>query len=218
MRAKWGLGSWATLLALVGTFGATFVLAFTGVTSSATASINSLRARTNDRYIPTMRALPGPELVLVFIGSSTCGPSNQRELPGQVEQLKLALQRRARTSGRSFTTLGIARDWDTDAGIRHLNRFGRFDEVIAGRNWLNTGLLRYVWEDIPGQAATPQLLVLERRLVDRRSNEAADGIVRDERLLVRKVGSAEIERWLAQSAPMPRLAAAAAVGRPEDAR
>jgi hypothetical protein len=206
MRRPVRRGVWAAALVCVGIFAAAFSLAFTGTTSLTADSVRALAPARGD-YVPSRRITPGPELVLVFIGSSTCGPSNQPGLPEKVEEIKLLLQARARADSQAFTTIGIARDWDVEAGIGHLRRFGRFDEVIAGRNWINTGLLRYVWEDVPGQAATPQLLVLERRVVDRRTPEAAEGVIRDERLVTRKVGSAEIARWLAQNAPLPRPAA-----------
>jgi hypothetical protein len=156
-------------------------------------------------YVPSKRAPDGQELALIFIGSSTCGASRHEALPAAVQRLKLEMRERALASGRSFTTLGIARDWDVDAGIEHLRRFGRFDEVIAGRNWVNTGLLRYVWEDLPGRAATPQVLVVDRRLVDRNGVEASGGVLQEERLVARLVGWQEIDRWAARGAPMPRL-------------
>lgn len=156
-------------------------------------------------YKPSQQAPAGRELAFVFIGSSTCRPSNHELLPASVEQAKLLLRERAVRSGRSFTTVGIARDWSVEAGLEHLRRFGRFDEVVAGRNWINIGLLRYVWEDVPGEASTPQVLVLDRRLVDRRAPEAADGVLQDERLVVRLVGWDEIERWSRRNAPLPDL-------------
>lgn len=195
---------WAAPLAGCALFGAAFVGGYQGAVPMPEVSVRWLRQNAAG-YQPAMRAPAGAELALVYITSSTCRASNRPGLPEGVERLKVLLREAARRNGRSFTTLGIAREWDTEAGIEHLRRFGRFDEVIAGRNWINTGLLRYLWEDLPGTAETPQLLVVDRRLVNRRTPEAADGLLRDERVVVRKVGSLEIERWLAQGAPLPAL-------------
>ncbi|HWK90419.1 MAG TPA: hypothetical protein VNP72_10540 [Longimicrobium sp.] len=185
-------------------FGVAFLAASSGAVPIPAVTLH-WRTAAPAGYAPSFRAPAGREMAFVFIGASHCTPSNHESLPPAVERLKLLLRDRAARSGRSFTTLGIARDWSVDAGLAHLGKFGLFDEVVAGRNWLNVGLLRYVWEDVPGQAATPQVLVLDRRLVDRGAPEAADGVVQDERLVTRLVGWEEIERWAARGAPLPRL-------------
>lgn len=182
-------------------FGVAFLAASAGAVPAPEVSFR-WRADPEGGYVPAFRAPPGRELAMVFIGSSRCAASNRESLPPAVERLKLLLRDRAAQSGRSFTTLGVARDWDVEAGLAHLRRFGRFDEVSAGRNWLNGGVLHYVWDDLPGQAATPQVVVVERRLVDRRTSEAADGVVQDERLVTRLVGWKEIERWARRGAPL----------------
>jgi hypothetical protein len=205
------LRRWAGPLAVCAVFAAAFGGSYWGAVPGQELSIGWLRPQPSG-YQPAMAAPAGAELVMIYIGASTCRSSNRPGLPGAVEQLKLRLAERARSGGRSFTTLGIARDWDTQAGIRHLGRFGRWDEVIAGRNWVNTGLLRYMWEDLPGSAETPQVVIVDRRLVSRRSPEAADGLVRDERVVARKIGDVEIERWLAQGAPIPALPRLAPAG------
>lgn len=193
-------------------FGVAVLASSTGAVTIPEVSLRWAPQR--GEYVPSKRAPDGQELALIFIGSSTCGASRHEVLPRAVQRLKLEMRERAVASGRSFTTLGIARDWDVDEGIEHLRGFGRFDEVVAGRNWVNIGILRYVWEDLPGRAATPQLLVVDRRLVDRNATEASGGVLQDEQLLVRLVGWQEIERWAARGAPMQRLATAA---RPDSA-
>jgi hypothetical protein len=186
---------------------ALFVAAFVGGLSGAAprVRISVTEPGAKDAYRPAMRTLPGQELVFVYIGSSGCSPSNAEFLPAAVEALKLRVAGQARRNGRSFAAVGVARDWDVERGLGHLRKFGRFDEVTTGRNWMNSGVLHYVWEDLPGTAATPQILVVDRRLVDRNSPEAAEGVIRDERLVVRKVGTEEIRRWLEHGAPMPQL-------------
>jgi hypothetical protein len=205
---RWRARSLEAALAVT-VFGGTFLASSSGAVPTPEVTLH-WKTAAEDGYMPSMRAPAGQELAFVFIGASRCRPSNHESLPAAVEQAKLLLHDRAARSGRSFTALGIARDWRVDAGLAHLARFGRFDEVVAGRNWLNLGLLRYVWEDVPGEAATPQVLVLDRRLVDRNSAEAAEGVVQDERLVARLLGWDEIERWVERGAPLPDLPAVSA--------
>lgn len=101
----------------------------------------------------------------------------------------------------AFATVGVARDWSVEAGIKHLDKFGGFDEITAGRNWLNLGVLRYVWNEVPGKAATPQVLVVDRRVET--SEEKGSYELHKPKLLMRKVGTREIRRWLKQDAPLP---------------
>lgn len=157
-----------------------------------------------EAYRPAGVTREGTELTLVYIGSSGCVPSNRKDLPGALEQLKRRLRDRAGHADRGFSTVGIARDWEVQAGPGHLDKFGAFDEVMAGRNWMNAGVRRYVWEEIPGEAATPQVLVLERVVGDVTTSEIQYG-VQGERLVVRKVGADEILQWARQGAPLPSL-------------
>lgn len=153
------------------------------------------------QYVPSATSGSATELALVYIGSSTCTPSNDPGLPDVVEQLKIAIQRKAAEGGRSFAAVGIARDGDAESGLRHLRKYGHFDEVMAGRGWHNIGVLKYVYQGIPGVAATPQVLVVERRVVGGDSTA-----IRDEHLVVRKVGVQEIRNWLESAVPLPPLA------------
>ncbi|MFL5383490.1 MAG: hypothetical protein ACJ8GN_13305 [Longimicrobiaceae bacterium] len=197
------LGRGEVLLA-VGVFAVAFLSSSSGAVPSPEVTLR-WRPDPGAAPPPTGNIMEGPELAMIFIGASTCRASNHEGLPAAVEQLARTLRGKAKRAGRSFTTVGVARDWDVDAGLAHLRKFGRFDEVISGRNWLNSGLLHYVWEDIPGEAATPQVVVVDRRLVDRHSSAAEGGMVQDERLVARLVGWKEIRQWAERGAPLPDL-------------
>jgi hypothetical protein len=146
------------------------------------------------------------ELVMVYIGSSTCAASNSRELLADVRQLRRQLESRAAASGRAFVSLGVAVDQRADAGLRHLEKVGPFDEVAAGRGWGNAHALRYVWEDWPGIAGTPQIVVIEREMeVSRDSPGGITYATGPERLVLRKAGLWEISRWRESGAPLPDL-------------
>ena len=118
--------------------------------------------RETDGYRANANEAPGDELVLVYIGSSGCSWSNVPGLPAVVDGLKTTIQNRARRTGNAFATLGIARDAVAADGIAHLAKFGDFDEVISGRGWANTGVQKYIYGAMPGEGATPQVLVVPR--------------------------------------------------------
>lgn len=61
---------------------------------------------------------------------------------------------------------------------------------MAGRSWLNSGALKYIWMDHPGEASVPQVIVLERTVeygyVTRLTGET---------VIVRKAGVPDIVAW-----------------------
>lgn len=144
-----------------------------------------------EAYKPSRSFSSGTEVVLVYIGSSTCAWSNVPRLPKLIEQLKLTVQANAQAEGKAFFAVGVARDRESSHGLRHLEEFGTFDEVMSGGSWINTGILKYVFDDLPGPAATPQLVLLERQVEVREGNYS----VTDERILARAVGLEEIDEW-----------------------
>lgn len=152
-------------------------------------------------YVPAGLVLPGRELALVFIGSPTCVWSNQDFLPEALEKAKLGLAEQARSSGHSFTAVAAVKSTDFGAGIEFVRRFGQFDEVSVGRGWYNVAILRYVFEKFAANAATPQILVVEREVTGWPSR----GYV-GERVLLRKTGSGPIVDWVEAGLPLPRSA------------
>lgn len=89
----------------------------------------------------------------MVIGSSTCEASNSASLPRWVASVEARLESIADSSGLGFATLGISKDHSVSAGIDHLERLGSFDEVAIGRGWLNSLMVRYIWDELPGRAA-----------------------------------------------------------------
>lgn len=147
--------------------------------------------RETESYIPEASMQPGTELVFIYIGSSSCHWSNVPELPSMVRKMKRAVRDQSRESGRNFSAMGVARDVVAQRGLKHLDRFGPFDEVTAGRGWLNLGVLEYIYGDLPGPAATPQIVVLEREI-----GRAGLRSISRQRILERRVGLDEIEEWV----------------------
>lgn len=151
-------------------------------------------------YAPDASSSSGEETVLIYIGSSTCGWSNVPEFPSQIRRLKARMQAHARSDGKRFATLGIAVDRLASDGVAHLDKFGAFDEVMAGRSWANGGIQRYIYGtgDMGGPASTPQIVVLSRRL------ELPTGHVsiEEEHVILRKTGLEAILDWIAAGAPL----------------
>ena len=191
---------WATLALITGVV-IGFVLGLRGLLPIPEVNWR-LPASAADQYVPAHPMNPGPELALVYVGSSTCGWSNVPELPDMIKELKRELGKRAESLGMSFAAVGVARDMVAADGIRHLEKFGDFDEVMSGRGWANIGVLKYVYgEEQVGPGVTPQVLVVERSLDDTAGHMALGA----ERVVLRRAGLDEIREWVRIGAPTPLL-------------
>ena len=167
-------------------------------------------AREAREYQPGSVATTGTEeeIVLVYLGSSTCGWSNLPEVSRAVRDAKILVAAHARDSGTRFSALGIALDADASRGWAHLRKAGSFDEVAAGMGWANSGAEKYVFGTLAGPASTPQLLVVQRSLS---TGPGGRPKAESERVLVRKTGSNAILSWVSQGATYEE-------GRPGDVR
>lgn len=182
---------WPTLLS---------VCALAIVLGVAIFALNS-QQRSITAYEPTYRERGGQLLEAVFIGATFCGALDKDGFREAVEQMKLLLAERAAAKGANFAVTGVALDWSVEDGVKFLHSFGEFDEIVAGRNWLNSAAVRYMWDAIPGDAVVPQVIVTQRSVTVGREIIS----VGDERLLARKLGATEIMRWVEQGAPITMM-------------
>jgi hypothetical protein len=113
---------------------------------------------------------------------------------------------------QSFVSLGVALDWSIRDGLEFLGEFGPFDEVMVGRSWLNSGGVRYMWRDIPGEPVCPSIIGTTRQ-VDVTQTAIT---VSEEELLLRKVGLTEIEQWGDLGFPLPGAVVAGGDGHGAD--
>ncbi|HEX8454104.1 MAG TPA: hypothetical protein VF647_18600 [Longimicrobium sp.] len=150
-------------------------------------------------YTPTPPSASGEQVLFVFVGSSACRFSSVPELPGLVEDLKMKVAAEAKRRETGFATIGVAIDSDFRKGVNYLKRFGYFDEVTAGNGHYNSAFVKYVYEDMPGDAATPQILVIQRSVTEK----DGDVNVTSERLLRRLRGVAAIAQWARGGAALP---------------
>lgn len=154
-------------------------------------------------YVPPATQRSGDEIVLVYIGASTCRWSNVPDLPASVKHLKRRIFAEAQARGAAFASIGIARDEVAADGVKYLRRFGDFDELMSGRGWVNSGVQQYVFGDMPGRAMTPQIIVVWRTL----EYKSGRVIVRRSRLVARKTGVEAIRSWDGALTSLPNIAA-----------
>ena len=148
-------------------------------------------------YTPSYRWATGKEVVMVFVGNSTCRASKEKGFPDAFERAKVAAARRARAEGKQFRVIGVALDIDPEVGLAFLRRFGKFDELTLGGNWMNQDAVRYIWRDMPYRPSVPQVVLLEREIVKGKTVVT----VSPEREVRRLTGSDEIRRWGEAGAP-----------------
>ncbi len=139
------------------------------------------------------------ELVAVFLLSSDCFASRDKEMPRLLEEIKLSLQQSSGMRSHEFRAVAVAVDASPEAGWNLIRTMGHFDEVVLGGGWLNHGMLAYVWTEHAGPPDIPQV-VLVRRGVQR----MRDGIygVSGSEVVGRFVGLGEIRRWALAGAPL----------------
>jgi hypothetical protein len=128
------------------------------------------------------------EVVIAFLASSWCSGVTTEGLDGAVRFLVEGVAAEAGRRHISARSIGVALDKDPADGVRFLERFGPFDEVIAGNGWNNVGVIRYVWADVPGVPSIPQVVVTVRQV-----RRLVGGLVIDNELLAaRLIGPREV--------------------------
>ncbi len=137
----------------------------------------------------------GDEVVMVVIASSTCPVCRDPEFAQIVDQIRTALYRQVKAEGRTFVAMAVAPETYNGESADFLDEIGPFHEISVGRGWLNSGALRYVWNDFEGPASTPQILVVERQLHISREPGAPVVAVVSADLKRRTIGLDELRRW-----------------------
>lgn len=150
-------------------------------------------------YVPAYMTPQGTELGMVYLTSGKCHACLDEELPELVEKIKLSLQAKADSLDWGFSVTGVGIDWSPEEAFEDLRRFRLFDEVMVGRNWLNRGVMTYVWQTHPGEAAVPQVVIVVRQmngLIGRHPE------IRGERVVLRLIAIEEFRSWLQEGKPL----------------
>jgi hypothetical protein len=124
-----------------------------------------------------------------------------------VRAIKNKLAAKAKAANTGFAAIGVSLDWSPEAGADYLLRgksifgthdFGAWDEIHAGRNWMNELVIRYIWRDYPGTPGISQLVVVERTVVQGQRGLAVGA----DKLLYRALGPEAMIAWLNAGLPL----------------
>lgn len=137
----------------------------------------------------------GDQVVVFFVASASSRGSTASGLREAVLSLHQKLRAEAERQGLALEVVGVSVDWDVDDGIRFLRRYGPFDEMVVGGNWVNLAAIEYIWRDQPGTPTIPQIVVVRRR-VD--PGPSTIGVGPDQ-VLGRFVGVEQIVEWAGRS-------------------
>lgn len=144
----------------------------------------------------------GMHLIAFVVTASDCGWSTQTKTMEAVGSIRSKLRSAHGGSYAQITVIGVALDEDLDEGLRFLSDIGKgalsgaFDQIIVGGSWLNEQVVRFVWREHIIEAASPQIVVLERP-VNTEAYLASSTIgVQNDRILTNPTGSAQIVQWI----------------------
>jgi len=151
-------------------------------------------------YHPSYELPQGRQVVVAYIGASTCGPCRTKQLKAAIQQMKPMLACQAKATGRTLAVMGVSLDWQVDTAISYLAGTAPYDEIIAGNNWVNSAALAFIWQAPDVVPSIPQVVLLEREF----DPEATTITLRHQRELGRFTNAAAIEQWVAKGALIPQ--------------
>lgn len=156
-------------------------------------------------YVPSYKVENKEEMVMIYITNPTCGYCSDPEMIGVVKQIKQGLNKKAHSMGMGFMVIGISNNWKIENGYEHLKKFGDFDEVLIGNNWFGTGGIKYIFNEIPGTPAIPNLVITKRTYAGNMNSDSsfvARG-VENETLVKRMFGIDGLKNFLSEGLPLP---------------
>ncbi len=165
------------------------------------------RPTTNPPSAPFASA-HGRHLLAVTIIASDCGWSSH---PSTMKAIGSVRRRLTAEHGERYakvSVVGVVLDEDLETGMRFLRDIAgtelenAFDQLVMGGSWLNEQLMQLVWRNPAIEAATPQLILVERT-VDTSAYESIGVIGAGEDIIVGNIiGAGEIEEWIEQQVPI----------------
>jgi hypothetical protein len=167
------------------------LFALTFISSSA---IFRRRSASHAAERKAVREWEGREVAVVLIGSAACAHSRDPDTRRAFLDIVEYERRRANAEGARLVTVGIAVDPDVGDGLTALKSIAKFDEVVAGDGFLNTGALRFAVRDFAGPLSVPQVLILSRSI----SRSPMSITAGPDSLQRRLVGTQELVRWAAR--------------------
>jgi hypothetical protein len=133
------------------------------------------------------------EIVLIYIGCSTCGAAQHPDLTGFFQEIKEYLQEVSREYEHEFMTIGVSSEHDIFRGMAHLKNISAFDEISTGNGLGNRTLQFYIWEHSRNitTSGLPQVLISKRTYQTYNNGiqeEAVHPQIIVEEVAIRKVG------------------------------
>lgn len=153
-------------------------------------------------------AANGMHLIAFVITASDCGWSAQAATMEAVGKIRASLRSAHGSSYAQVTVVGVALDENLDAGLQFLSDIGKgtvrgaYDQVVVGGSWLNEQVVRFVWREHISEAASPQVIVIERPVSTEFYLVSSTIGVQNDRLLTNPSGSAQIVHWIDQGVPL----------------
>jgi hypothetical protein len=141
---------------------------------------------------------PEREIVAVFTTMAGCCETLVPMLKPSLDSMRMFLAAEAARRGATFKIVGVSLDWEPEIGWEHLKKYGRFDEVTVGGNWMNMSAEMLIFQDTSSHASVhPQVLVYEHTITW--NNDRV--VFGPRRTLARIV---EIPQWVRAGAPIPK--------------
>ncbi len=165
-------------------------------------------AATSDGTTDAFASANGVHLVAFVITTSSCGWSTQPRTMGALGSIRERLRSVYGDKYARVGVVGVAIDDDPETGVAFLSDIAggsvrtAFDQVVIGGSWLNEQIVRFVWREGVAEAATPQVIVLER-IVDTSLYPSDYTIgIGDDRIVANARGSSDIIQWLQHGLPL----------------
>ncbi|MTI87396.1 MAG: hypothetical protein FH748_05445 [Balneolaceae bacterium] len=153
----------------------------------------------NCTLFPSKNSIPNyfsqrSELVLVYIGSSSCVAANDESIPTLFLKLAHKIDSIAVEQNYGFTTIGISSEINIEEGLSHLKKIHNFDEISIGNGLANVGFQNYYWEKInPQKKLTIPQFIITKREYDYKStqglNESISPKINSEEVIVQTTGA-----------------------------
>lgn len=132
----------------------------------------------------------------VYIGTSGCVFSNSAYTHNMIKDLKNELRAIAHKHGYRFLSTGISIDYSVERGIEFLDKSGPYDEIITGIGMFNLGAQYYVWNSLPGEMVSPQILIIKTKLNPVLAGQSIANIRQEDEILERIYGAEGINDLL----------------------
>ena len=170
------------------------------VVASSWAPLGAAQTAYEPGYMRGAGIEEGTELVLVYIGQSTCAPCTWDSFKADLEAARLARAARAEAGGMRFAAIGVAAEHNVEEGLALLRGSGGFDELAIGRNGFNSAALSHLWrpEGLDERVVGfPSVIVFERDMTMAETIAASPP-----RYRVELAGADQVAAWVEAGAPL----------------